>query len=387
MPRRYRIEVVLIDPARVAHAAPPVPGEPAPEVRAPKNFSADADAAESDAVAARNLAIEARLMARLPGFEPKPGWRAEMSELFDDELSVEAMLRRHQRVRAGQAPWAFGECEVELYDDLALATVIVSRHEPPRGWELQHEFAALLAALTEATGFVPWDPGLASWRNHAGVPLADPAEELLYRHEAGLEWHWQAVRLDRNRPALGFASLVVLTLLAALVVAGLLGHGVRRGTLMAGVDASSPAIFTTEALAPVTSRFGLIPQFTLVGRVGHSWLPVHLPVFRDEYIAAGLGAQFPVLPSSDPATPYVLRRAQEDAGQILRLGSIGVAWPALLALLPATLWLAYVAWPLWRAPVAMRGAVKAGMTGTLARLLGIMAVAALAFGLRVVLQP
>jgi hypothetical protein len=35
----------------------------------------------------------------------------------------------------------------------------------------------------------------------------------------------------------------------------------------------------------------------------------------------------------------------------------------------------------------MRGAVMAGMTGTLARLLGIMAVAALAFGLRVVLQP
>jgi hypothetical protein len=196
----------------------------------------------------------------------------------------------------------------------------------------------------------------------------------------------RADRIDRIRQALALPSRVVLTLLAAAAVAGLLGHGALRGTFMAGAGPDAPATFTTEALALVVSRFGLMPQCMLVRRVGESWLQVQLPVFRAECIAAAPGATFPVLPTSDPATPYVLRRAHEDAGPILRLGPVGVAWQGLLAVMPATLWLACVARSLWRAPAARRGEVLAGMTGKLGRILGIVAVAALALALSVGLR-
>ncbi len=360
----YRIGLMLVDPARI-------PAE---------LFSADANAAASDAIAARNLAIETRLRAALPGFSGLPGWRAEMAELYDDDLPVETLLRRHQRARAGHGPWPLGDCYVELYDDMALVTVSVSRPPAPSAGDLAHEFASLVDALAAATGFVPWD-------QRAAAPFADATPTLLTRHARGLARHRRAVRLDRIKQALGLPSVVVLTLLAAVAVAATLGHGVARGTLLAGVDPASPAVFTTEALAPVALRFGLLPQFALVGRVGESWLPVHLRVFRAEYIAAGPGARFPVLPTSDPATPYVLRSDYESAGPTLLLGPVGVAWPALLALPPAALWLVFVARPLLRAPAAMRGVVLAGMTGWMLRLLGIVAVAALAFGARLAFQP
>jgi hypothetical protein len=353
----YMIGLTLVDPARM-------PGE---------LFSADANAADSDAIAARNAGIEARLRAALPGFAPLPGWRAEMAELCDDDLPVETLLRRHQRARAGRGPWSLGFFDVELFDDLAEVTVSLAQHG---AGNLAQEFAALLDTLTTATGFVPWDP-------RAQAPLADAAPTLLARHAQGLARHRRAVRLDRIQQALAVPSLVGLTLLAALAVALTLGDGVQRGTLMAGVDPESPATFTTESLAPVVARFGLFPQYTLLGKVGQSWLPVQLPVYRAEYIASGPGAQFPVLPTSDPATPYVLRSALENAGPILRLGGFGVALPALLALVPATLWQVFVARPLWRAPSAMRGVVMAGMPGKLGRILGIVAVTAVAMALRV----
>lgn len=360
----YMIGLMLVDPAR----------------EAAEFFSADANAAASDAIAARNAAIEARLRAALPGFAPLPGWRAEMAELCDDDLPVEALLRRHHRARAGSGPWALGHCDIELYDDVAQVTLSVTRYDAPGATNLAEGLTALLATLTATTGFVPWDP-------RTRAPLADAVPTLLAHHAQGLARHRRAVRLERMRHALGLPSLVVLTLLAIVATAGLLLHGVRQGTLMAGVDPETPTIFTTETLTPVVRNFGVIPQFTLVGRVGESWLPVQLKVFRAEYIAAGPGAQFPVLPTSDPVTPYVLRSELENAGPILRLGGLGVTWPGLLALLPATLWLRFVAMPLWRAPAAMRGVVLAGMTGGLLRILGGVAVAAVALGLRVALLP
>ena len=59
---------------------------------------------------------------------------------------------------------------------------------------------------------------------------------------------------------------------------------------------------------------------------------------RDVYIRAAPGARHTVLHTSDPTTPWVLRATFDPDEAVLRVGDDGVAWFALVALLPVALW-------------------------------------------------
>jgi len=86
-------------------------------------------------------------------------------------------------------------------------------------------------------------------------------------------------------------------------------------------------------------------------------------VSRDVYIRAAPGARHTVLRTNDPATPWVLRATFNPGEAVLRVGDGGVAWFALVALLPVALWGVLVFYP-W---VRVRGEGRALMKEQMSR--------------------
>jgi hypothetical protein len=371
MQQAYLIDFNLVDPTRLSGDGGHVPSM----------WSADGSAADSDSIAARNGTIAGRLAAALPGLGPSPHAREDLAAMVDDGLSAEALLRRYHRAQLLSGPWEGGEVLVWLFDDVAEVTVVAVDIGFARHDVFGTQFAALLERITAASGLVPWDV-------ETQAPFPNPAaaaRTLLARHAEGLGRLASSVGNQRLRRALGIPSAVLMTLLAVAAAAAVLWHGVERGTLMAGVDESAGASFQTDSLPPPHHLLGLFPRFALDGRVGGSWLPVRLPVYRDQYLSAGPGAIFPVLPTSDPATPFVLRSDYENTGPLMRVGGIGIAWPALTALIPLGLWVWAVALPIRRMRPGTRDTVLVRMTALMLQLLGFCVFVAGVVALRLLL--
>jgi len=332
-------------------------------------WSAD-DAAKSETVAQRNAAMVERLRASIPGIEPTKNLLEDMAELCsDDDISQEAVLRRYHRSRFLTGPWRHGELSIEIFDEVAWARIPAAELDPAKTHVFAQEAGSLVEAIETATGMLACDPvtGLR-------LSSADAVAQELRHNESNIRRAWKAQRAAQREQRLGAPSFALLTLLALLASLAFLWDGVTRGTLMAGADPNAATTFVADAAPPPTYRYGLFPQFSLDGRIAGTNQAVRLPVFRNEFIRAGPGAPYTVLPTRDSATPYVLRSAYESATPLLRAGGVGVAWHAGLAVLPAAVWYFAAAAPVLRAPPERRRAVLGSSTGRLLKVLLLVAV-------------
>jgi hypothetical protein len=312
-------------------------------------WSADADPQASDAIDQRNRRIAERLRQEIPDLVQAKGEYESLDDYADDDLSQEAVLRRYHRSRVLAGPWRGGELIVQVYDDLAAATIPVTDPEPRVRAALKRDLEGLIETLIATTGMTPWDPQTGAPRT-----AAQAAAALLDRSGPGLDRLARAQRWEGWHRRLGLPSLILLTLIAFALAVTLAWSGVHRGTLMAGADGAAPLTFITEVLVP-PATLGFGPDYALEGRIAGGGPRVRLPVDRAHYIAAGRAAPYTVLGTGDPATPYVLRSAFDAAQPVLRLGPLGVAWTAWLALAPLALWYGWIVRPLLRVAPQQRG--------------------------------
>jgi hypothetical protein len=134
--------------------------------------------------------------------------------------------------------------------------------------------------------------------------------------------------------------------------------GLARGRLALGVDASQPMTFITQAVPPPGWRLFVLPQYHLEGVVRETGARVRLEAYRDQVLRAGPGAPFTVLPLPGAEPPYVLAARLDAAQPAIALGPVGIAWPALLAILPLGLWGGLVLRPWLTTPAPGRVALR-----------------------------
>lgn len=339
-------------------------------------WCADGSIEEGDAIGRRNRDICRRLMALFTGAEAADEVE-EYDEYLDGDLPQEAVLRRLHRSRAVSAPWRGGRLVIRLYDRAAWISLQVAdliRAEHP---EFAADLAGCLQRISAVSGMQPRDvlTGQATSAERA-------AASVLEKNARTLERLSRQVLRQRWQHRLGLPSLAILCLLAAALCAGILASAFDRGNLLLHVDAAAPQTFVTETLAPPVYRLRIFPRFFLEGRIDATNQRVRLPVYRKEYLRAGPGAPFTVLPTYREVPPYVLRSDFDSAGPQLRLGGFGLQWFAALALLPPLLVYWFVLRPILRAPPQSREHRVAGATRTLVRLLVMGGIFALAVWVR-----
>ena len=61
-------------------------------------------------------------------------------------------------------------------------------------------------------------------------------------------------------------------------------------------------------------------------------------MFRDEYLRAGPGAPFTVVPTGNVDMPYMLRNEYENSRPLIRWGKFVASWHIVFTLLPPGLW-------------------------------------------------
>jgi len=336
------------------------PGTAGPGRDAADLWSADASAADSEAVAARNDAICARLREDLPGLSPAKDRDDYVELCADDGLSQEQVLRRYHRMRALTGPWRDGELLLEVYDRIALLHVPASARDARQRADYAAALEALIALVARATGMAPRMPG----ESRTGT-AGETAAALIAGAQRALTQMERRERSRRLQQQLGLPSLVVLAVLALLGTLLLAWHGIERGTLMAGANPQAPATFIAQSAPPPHYALGVFPKFALHGRIAETGEAVELAVFREQYIRAGPGAPFSVLRTGDPQSPWVLRAAYDSASPVLRIGSIGLAWHTWLALVPAAAFFLWVLRPLQRVPASQRPWQLAAVTAKL----------------------
>lgn len=311
-------------------------------------WCADGSVEESESIAQRNRDICQRLKQYFPDAQAADDVE-ELDEFLEGDLSQEAVVRRLHRTRALRAQWKGGEFHIRLFDRIAevlLPVVDLTREARPA---FAADLAECLRQLSTMTGMAPRDP--LSGR----VTSAELAtSSVLIKNAPSLDLLARQVTRSRRRRRLGPASLAILGLLALALSWAIMAEALRRGTLMLHVDPSLPQTFVTESLGTPVYRLGVFPKFSLEGRAGPRGEWVRLPVYRNEYLRAGPGAPYTVLPTFRPETPYVLRSDYESAGPILPMGGSGLAWFAALAIIPPLLIYWITIRPILRAVPVMR---------------------------------
>lgn len=323
-------------------------------------WSADGDPAASEAIATRNDAICARLRECLPSLSSAKEQQDYTELCADDALSQEQVLRRFHRMRALAGTWREGELRFEIFDELAYLNVPVSAADSRNRAEYTDVLEKLIGQVAQASGMTPRLPGGA-----AGTSAREAAIAAMTGAEAALSRMARQYRILRLQQQLALPSLAVFALLAIVGALALLWSGLDRGTLMATANANTPATFVTEATLPPTYRLGVLPKFALLGRVAETHERVELPVFREQYLRAGPGAPFTVLPTGNAGTPYVLRSDYDNATPVVRIGSVGLAWHAWLAIAPPAMFYVWIVRPLRRGPESQRARRLADVTAKL----------------------
>lgn len=362
--------VTWVDPLRV-----PATVEPWHPLEDP--WSADDSAAASDAVAERNGAVAARLAEVLPGLEVQDP-RDLLEDCLDQDLPAETIVRRLHRSRNLSAPWRGGRLHLQLFDAVIQAEIPVvdlPRRDHPAFVRAVQDLIDLVAA---SAGMVPWDPA-----SNAPFPPGQAALRMMEARRPMLARHARAVRRERIYRALGVPSLLLSGLLAFAAAGLIVQDAVNQGTLAAHADPARATRFVTDSVPPPGRRWGLIPSFALEGHVPATGERMRLPVTREEYLRAGPAAPYTVVPTAAPATPYVLRSAVEATQPVARVGDIGIAWHALLGLIPVGFWGWYIAGPLAAARPERRGVVLAAVTR---RLVGLLTVAAVLVAVGMVMR-
>lgn len=325
-------------------------------------WCADGSIDDSEAIGRRNRDICRRLGLVFPDAQAADD-DSDFDALLDGDPSQEATVRRLHRSRAMRARWRGGQLHVRLHDRVAEVHLSVVDLALEDRQAFAADLAACLHQLATATGMAPTDA-------LSGQPTSPELAALswLARHAASLDRLARQVARSRWRRRLGPASLAILAALVLVLSSAIVAAALQRGTLMLQVDPALPQTFVTDTLGPPARRLGLLPAFTLEGRVGAEAGRVQLPVGRSEFLRAGPGAPYTVLPTRRPQTPYVLRTDFESAGPILRLGAAGLAWFAALAVLPPLLFYAITVRPILRAGPAARSSRVADASRHLLRL-------------------
>lgn len=330
------------------------------------------DPAASDAMAAANDARIDGLRAVLPGLAVAPDRTDTLEEVLEDDVPAEVMIRRFHRTRVVTGPWDGGGIEIILLDDVAQLSIGVA----PGRTDLANALEGLLETFTQATGLTPVSPGTTR-----PAPAAEVAASLMVRHGKQYARFGSRSRREALLVSLGLPSALILTGLAwvAALTIGVLAT--RVGTEMAAADPARPMRFITQSVPPPGVFLGLFPDFLLDGQVVETGEPIRLPVYRDQALRAGPGAPFTVLPTTLPASPYVLKARYDQNQPLLRLGPVAMTWVGGLAVVPMGLWGALVGRPWWKTPPERRDALRrrtSRMLLGLAQIVGLMAAVALA---------
>lgn len=262
-------------------------------------------------------------------------------------------LARYQRYLNLYVARPYGRIGLQLFDTLGWIEVEL---DAPAAWaaqrpQLQQDLAALLHALDQADGLQATPaPALSAV---AATDAQAQAGALLDAQSAPLARQARRTRAMARRAGLGGLAVACVGLLAAALTCWLLLDAYRVGTLARMTDAGRPLPFINERMEERSAAWGLFPAYVLHGQVQTDGpQPVvreaAVRVSRNVALRTGHGARYTVLPTRDPAQPYVLRNAHDDTGSVLALGRHGLHWSALLAVLPLPLWYAGMARP-WRA--------------------------------------
>lgn len=293
---------------------------------------ADQDTDLSAQIATRNAEIAHALIAEVPGLtSSKAG--LDLDEYADEDLSQEAVLRRYHRVRLLAGTWSGGELMIRIFDralEVSFQMVDLSRDEFPR---FTRDVQDLLEKIETASGMRPWYAA-----EHCVESVAAAVSRLLESRAGALRRHFRSTRRERLKRRMGL-PLIALSGVAAFALAlGIAADAFLEAKILAGVRTDSPVAFVTDAVPPPRYRWGVFPQFTLWGHIEGQTQRSTLPVFRDEYLRAGVGAPYTVLQTGDPSRPYILRSAYEASLPHIPLRDRGLPWHVAVAVLPLALW-------------------------------------------------
>lgn len=322
-------------------------------------WTADQDAALSERIAARNSALAQCLADQIPGLSSEKEM-LEPDEYDDERLSQEAVLRRYHRARMLAGTWHGRPLSIRIFDgslEVSFAIVDLPREKLP---EFRAELKQLLAGIAKASGMQAWFPG-------EGMTLdIDTAIDRLMANQAKtLEKHFRAVARDNWKRKLAIPGVIFAGLIALAMTVLLVNVSIQRGKLIAGVDINVTETFITEQTLPLRYQFGVFPQFELQGHIVDGTKTLTLSVFRDEFLEAGPGALYSVLPTNDAATPYLLRRDYENSLPLIRAGSVALPWHVILALLPLAIWYSVFVHPLVRTNPDLRASLLPAIGGRL----------------------
>lgn len=309
----------------------------------------DDDAASSDARALRNDAVAAALCAAIPGLAPVADRSLDAYELMEDDQPAEVMIRRFHRLRVLEGPSAIGTMRLLVMDGLIDASLFLGVTGDPA--TLERLLAQEIATLARASGHEPVLAGKPASPKELAAHLVARNAAALQRRGRNLRWR---TLLDRA----GVPSLVLLTLITLLAAAAAVQDGVSRGRLVVLADATRPMTFVTTAVLPPVMRLGFFPRFQLEGVVRETGERVRVDTYRDVVLRAGPGAPFTVLPLRGAEPAYVLMSQLESAHPVVALGPVGIAWPALLGLLPLGLWAWLVLRPWLATPAPQRAMLR-----------------------------
>lgn len=313
-------------------------------------------------IAIRNAGIAQALVTRIPGLISAKEW-LEPDDYADESLSQEAVLRRYHRCRVLSCAWRGGDLVIRIFDralDVNFQMVNLSRAELPR---FISDLQALLAKIEQASGMRPW---------HAAAHRVESVDaavvRLLASRASSLARHFRATRRERLKRWLAMPSLAISGLLAFALAFGIAADALERGKILAGVQASVTDTFITDGISPPRYRWGLFPKFSLQGHIEGQTRQQVLPVFRDEYLRAGPGAPYTVLPTGDSNQPYLLRSAYESSLPLISLAGMTLPWHVALAALPIGLWYFFFLKPLINALPRQRE----GMMSVISRRFGLV---------------
>lgn len=320
----------LIDPAWLAdhaHGTPP-------------RWCHDGDPVLSAEIALRNSAIEKRLMELNSTLAPAKDI-LELEEYADDALDQEAVLRRYHRCRILWGRWRHGEIAIRIFDQTTEVTFIIAALSAGDLPLLEQSLKQTLAEICAATGMTPWNGAEA--RAEESDSYVKRSLEL---HAVAIKRHVRSAHIGLIRHRLALPAIILSGMMAFAFTALFATDIIHDSQRLSGVEEGQPRTFITETTLPVTRRLLVFPKFTLQGHIEGESASFILPVFRDEFLRAGPGAPYIVLPTANPDTPYVLRSAYENSKPLLRFGSWGVQWQIVMTLIPAALWYLYCLHPL-----------------------------------------
>lgn len=350
MQHSYNFDVLLVHPSLLQQGS---------DLTTDARWAADESPEACAALSTRTREAVERLKKALPDLQPLPVEAEEVPDLLGRVQDPEVSIRRLHRFARLVGTWECGSVLIGAYDNSVEVSLAVDAARLSSN-NLIESLARLLTGLESATHF--------NFLDQEGRRTLEPASAaalLLERNNKGLLALQRATRRSRRLQALAAPSAILMTIVVAILAFLIIRGAVEHGSLVLHTDPAREAVFVTTTLTPPALGFSLLPRYTLEGHILDTGERGRLAVSRDVYIRAAPGARHTVLRTSDPTTPWVLRATFNSDEAVMRVGNGGVAWFALVALLPVALWGVLVLYPWVRVRGEGRALMKEQMTRNL----------------------